>query len=151
MRCKKLARLPVIVCRPNDSVAHCAELMRSERVGLLPVVDLVGRPVGVVTDRDLVERVLAANVPTDTPIGVHMSKEVIACSAEDQIGVAEALMKRHKKSRIILLDEDGECAGVLSLSDITRAEPARRAGKLLRSITKREAGLPSSTESITSA
>jgi CBS domain-containing protein len=112
--------------------------MRGERIGFLPVIDLIGRPVGVITDRDLVERILAAGVSPDTPIAGFMSKDVVACNADDPLTVAEDLMKLHKKSRIILIDDDGECVGVLSISDITRAERPRRMGKLLRSIVKRQ-------------
>src|SRR3974390_1070507 len=56
----------VVTCREKDSLKHCADLMRDWKIGMLPVVDVHDRLVGVVTDRDLVVRGLAEGRPATT-------------------------------------------------------------------------------------
>ena len=59
MRVRDIERSPAITCEPDAQVSQVARMMREQRVGSVFVVDEIGAVVGVVTDRDLVERVIA--------------------------------------------------------------------------------------------
>lgn len=139
MKCKELMKRPR-VCHEDDTVEKVARTMRSADIGFLPVVDGYNRVVGIVTDRDLVLRVLADRLPPKTPVGNVMSTDpIVSVLPDDDLSVAESRMARLKKSRLVVTDTYGHCLGVISLSDIGQAEDAVRAGRLLNAVTNREA------------
>jgi CBS domain-containing protein len=138
MRCRDVMKPNVVQCRESDSVHRGAFLMKSWRVGFLPVADRDDRVVGVVTDRDLVLRVLADERPTSTPIRAVMSKEPVVCRPDEELWLAEEKMVESRKSRLPVVDADGRCVGVISLSDLGQIEPRPRAGELLQRIAGRE-------------
>jgi CBS domain-containing membrane protein len=67
-----------------------------------------------------------------------MTREVIACGPSDDLSTAQRLMSLHHKSRILVVDENGQLAGVISLSDLVQ-HAADAAAQTLREITSREA------------
>jgi CBS domain-containing protein len=116
--------------------------MRDANVGFLPVCNDAGQVVGVMTDRDIAVRVDAEGRSASTcPVGDVMTRETICCRATDDLGRAEDLMAEHKKSRVLVTDEDGVLEGVVSLSDVAQFEGPRRAAATIRTVTSREARL----------
>ena len=121
MRCDEIMKRGVRTLRPADPVQRAAELMRDLGIGFLPVCDEDGRVLGTLTDRDITIRVTAdARDPTIVEAAEAMTREVIACRPEDDIERARGLMMQHRKSRLLITDERGRLAGVLSLADIAR-------------------------------
>lgn len=140
MECSELMKTDVECCDPGDTIEEVALRMAERKIGFVPVCDSDGEVVGTLTDRDIVVRVVAAGRdPAITSIEEVFSRGVIACAESDELSVAEALMSRHKKSRIVCLDDQGKLAGVISLSDIARIETGARSSALLRSVSQREA------------
>jgi CBS domain-containing protein len=140
MLCSELMKTDVEKCGAEEGVEVIAERMRARNVGFLPVCDDHGRVIGTLTDRDLVLRVLAEHRdPNATAVADVMTSDVIACRPSDELSVAEALMSKYKKSRILCLDDDGCAAGIISLSDVARTETAGKASAILRSVSQREA------------
>lgn len=142
MRCRDVMKPNVVQCRENESVHRSAFLMKSWRVGFLPVADREDRLVGVVTDRDLVLRVLAVEKPASTPVQAVMSRNPVVCRPDEELWLAEEKMIEGRKSRLPVVDADGRCVGVISLSDLGQAEPRPRAGELLQRIAGRESPPP---------
>lgn len=140
MQCKDVMLTLVFDCKMSMTAEECAQLMRAEHIGFLPVSDGDGRLVGVVTDRDLVVRVMAQKRPPSTPIGEIMSgRPFLTCTPGDDLRALERRMAEERKSRAVVEDADGKIIGVISLSDIAQAErSAARTGKLLRDVTHRE-------------
>jgi CBS domain-containing protein len=145
MLCRELMRTPVIRSHVDDTAARTAALMRTRKVGFLPVCDDDGRVVGTVTDRDLCVRVLAecsvpnaAALQASTPLRYVMTHGPVTCGPDDDLDVAEDLMRRNHKARIICVDHDRKPIGVISLSDIAQRDRSSRVGELLRDITERE-------------
>jgi CBS domain-containing protein len=139
-RCREIMRPAVESSRLDDGVRRIAELMRDRNVGFVPVCDERGAAVGTVTDRDLTLRVIAARRSAETTRAADiMSPEVISCSPEDPLGVAERLMTEYRKSRIVCVDDDLRPLGMISLSDIARVERTRRVSRVLREIASRPA------------
>jgi CBS domain-containing protein len=79
----KILDKDVARCLETLSVQACAEMMRDNGIGFVPVVDAAGQVVGVVTDRDLVLRVLANDLPSETPVGQVMTCVVRICRPDD--------------------------------------------------------------------
>lgn len=138
MRCGDVMTSPVSVCTELLSVQACAEIMRDENIGFMPVLDAVQQVVGVVTDRDLATRVLAGDLAPTALVGEVMTRDVRVCHPGDDLEVAEAHMASAMKSRLVVVDADGSCVGVISLTDIAQADTGSRAGKVLRAVTRRE-------------
>jgi CBS domain-containing protein len=97
--------------------------MRERNVGSVVVCE-AGRPVGVITDRDLALAVLADNADPDGIAGDHASQPLVAGDIEMDLGAAADLMIQHHIRRLPLLD-DGELAGIVTIDDV-----AVRAGDL---------------------
>jgi CBS domain-containing protein len=139
MLCREVMKTDVARCMETLSVQACAEMMRDDNIGFLPVVDGDQQVIGVVTDRDLAVRVLADDLPSDTPVGQVMTRDVRICRPDDELQAAEWKMSSTRKSRLVVADDEGHCVGVISLSDVAQADTRSRAGSVLRAVTRREA------------
>jgi len=139
MFCQDVMLSVVHTCHPADSARSCAQVMASEHIGMLPVVDERDRLVGVVTDRDLALRVLGQGLPWNTQVGDVMSgAPLLTCSPHEDLHAVEARMGKLKKTRALVVDAQERCVGIISLSDVARFEDDPHAGRLLREVTQRE-------------
>jgi CBS domain-containing protein len=140
MQCSTLMKADVECCLLDDTVEFAAQRMAERNIGFIPVCDPEGHVVGTLTDRDIVLRVVARGFdPAVTTLMEVYTSDVVACAPEDELTIAEALMSRHKKSRIMCVDDERHLAGVISLSDVARVETGARSSALLRSVAQREA------------
>jgi CBS domain-containing protein len=112
--------------------------MRDLDVGFLPVCQSDGSPVGTLTDRDIVVRVVAGGRPASTAVQEVMSTELVCCRPDDEVKEAERLMRVNQVSRVLVVGEDGRVAGVISLADVTRADADPAAGKTLADVKERQ-------------
>jgi CBS domain-containing protein len=124
----------VEIVRTNDTIQTAAQRMRDHDIGFLPVVNAQDLVVGTVTDRDLVIRGLAEGERLEAKIEGCMTREVISCAQEDEVEKAEELMSLYQKSRIVVLDERGRLAGVISVADLARSRDKRETGAMLREV-----------------
>ncbi len=118
-RVRDLMSTELLVCQSSDSCEEVAERMRQGNVGMLPVMD-GGRPVGVVTDRDLVTRHLAPG-PGRAPhrsVALCMTPRLIAVGPEASVSEATRLMRESGVRRLLVLQQ-GVLQGVVTLDDIT--------------------------------
>ena len=139
MRCEEIMKRDVHCVQPTDPVQAAARRMRDANIGFLPVCDSSRKVLGAITDRDIALRIVADGRPPTTAIGDVMTREVVACAPGDDVRRAEELMATHKKSRIMVTDEQGGLVGVISLSDIAQRDTARTAGRTVRAVSEREA------------
>jgi CBS domain-containing protein len=124
----------------RDPIGRAARLMATAGVGFLPVCDAQRRVVGVVTDRDLVTRGLAWDRDSETTwVAKVMTMPVVTCRADADLRVAEQLMAEQRKSRVVVVDEKGHLAGVLSIADLIERAPQREALQTLKAVLWREA------------
>jgi len=137
MLCEEIMKREVQCVSPDDTAQSAARIMLDENVGFLPVCEESKNVVGTITDRDLAIRLVAGALPAQSKIGEIMTREVISCTPKDDIRLAERLMARNHKSRIMCV-EDGRLVGVISLSDIAQKDGGR-AGQTLAEVTTREA------------
>jgi CBS domain-containing protein len=121
-------------CHEGDSVLECAKLMKQESIGFVPICSDAGEPIGAITDRDLCIRVLAEGRSADENLKAFMTRDVVACRIGDDVNDAERLMREHRRSRVMVCDEDGKLVGVISLADIADAESERSVGETLQEV-----------------
>lgn len=105
----------------SDSVENAARAMVRRDCGSLPVVDDDGRLIGMITDRDIVTRVVARGLaPRRARVDECMSDRVFACYEEDLIESCLWLMSRHQVRRIPVVDERDRVVGIVSQADLAR-------------------------------
>jgi CBS domain-containing protein len=139
MRTGEIMKRGVECVSPQDTVQGAARRMRDGNLGFLPVCDQSKKVIGTITDRDLTIRVLADGRAVTTPISEVVTREVVACSPEDDLREAQELMAKHHKSRIMCVDANGRLVGVISLSDIALRVDGAKAAQTLRQVSEREA------------
>ena len=105
---------------PDESAALAARLLARHNIGFLPVCSPSGKLLGVVTDRDLVVRCLAAEVPACLPVSRIMSRHLCAVSPEDDLRLAAERMTRVQVRRLPVT-ENGLLVGTVSLGDLARS------------------------------
>jgi CBS domain-containing protein len=110
-------RRSAVAVAPGDTVTAAAGIMDSASVGALAVVD-EGRPIGLVTDRDLVRRAMAHRLSPDARVDTVMSTPVITISADADQHDAFAVFRGNAIRRLVVVDADGGFAGMVSVDDL---------------------------------
>jgi CBS domain-containing protein len=103
----------------GESAFQAAERMRQRTVGALVVLDAHGRPIGIVTDRDLTTRVIAGcRDPATTTVAEIMTHKPKTVSEETAIELALSLMKSGSFRRLAVVDRDDRLVGLVALDDV---------------------------------
>ena len=122
MKIRDVMSAPAVSIAPGESVEVAARTLARYNIGALPVCAANGKLCGVVTDRDLVTRCVAANRnPAATPVRDVMTRDVISADADMELGVASHLMGRQQVRRLPVT-EKGKLCGMLSLGDMAARE-----------------------------
>lgn len=117
--CGEVMTKEVITCGPEMSARDAAELMGTRHIGSLPVVDGDGRLMGVVTDRDLVLRVMARDLDArGTAVSRVMSSDLVTASPDDDLDAVTDRMKERQVRRVYVVDGRGSLAGVIAQADV---------------------------------
>jgi CBS domain-containing protein len=118
------------------TVTDAARRMAETDVGALPVCNGEGRLQGVITDRDIVVKVLAKGMdPTSTPVAAVADQgEVVTIGADDPIDEALRTMKDHAVRRLPVIDGT-DLVGMVSQADIARALGDKEVGDLVDAIS----------------
>jgi CBS domain-containing protein len=107
----------------NPSALDVAKLMAKHRFGSVLVVegDNKKKPVGIVTERDIIKKVSAQNKSADQVAVRHiMSSPLVTVKSIDSIDTAAEKIAENKVKRLVVLEQDGSMVGILSISDIVR-------------------------------
>ncbi len=119
----------------DETSQVAASRMNTRNVGTLVVIDDEKRPIGILTDRDLTIRVVAKGLDASTTLVKEIMSPSPACVKEDDvIETAITMMRRGSHRRLLVVDEEGKLAGLLSLDDILDllSEEFEEIGKLVR-------------------
>ena len=130
---------PVVTAGTEAKLGQVAELMRDRNVGSVVIVDH-GRPVAVITDRDLALAVVADRVEATDPAGQHASRPLVTGQEEMDIEEAVALMVQHRIRRLpVMATED--LVGIVTIDDLAvRAGDLEQAQRITAEVAK--AALP---------
>ncbi len=123
MRAQDLMTMSPACVTPNDEVRKVAQIMDDNDCGCLPVVDAGGnrRVVGVITDRDIAIRGVAKGKGPNTKVAELMTHDALCCLPDDEIAAVERVMTEKQVRRVVIVDDDGYCVGIVAQADIARA------------------------------
>ena len=115
---------PPITAKENETVAGVSKLMGKHDIGCVIIVDKAGNPAGIITERDIVQRVAARNIlPSELSVVQTMSKPVASISPGATVNDAAKFMNHRKIRRLAVIDE-GKLVGILTMKDILQVTPA---------------------------
>ncbi|ANQ84936.1 hypothetical protein dqs_1898 [Azoarcus olearius] len=120
---------------PNQSIHDAARLMAEWDVGSLPVGE-DDRLVGMLTDRDITIRAVAAGRSPETPVREVMSRDVKYCFDDDEVESVAHNMGEVQLHRLVVLDHDKRMVGIVALADIAQCEGAEPAGAAVCGISE---------------
>jgi CBS domain-containing protein len=137
LRSRDIMTKDVTTCSPQSSIREAAEKMQDENVGSLPVVDN-GRLIGIVTDRDIVCRVLAEGRDSRAAtVADAMSEDLVTCTPEETVLDAIRKMGEHQIRRIPVCDINGRLRGIIAMADVAlEAERDRELAEALEEISQ---------------
>jgi len=137
MTVKELMHEKVETVKPDDTVKHAAIVMEACEIGPLPVCD-GQKMVGIVTDRDITVRAVAAGRdPNTTSVREVMTAETIAtCRPEQSVDEAVELMRRHEVRRLPVLDDGKRLVGIVALADLAQHTGARTSGEAVQAVSR---------------
>ena len=124
MRVKELMTAPVDSIESTHTLAEAARRMAEADIGALPVLS-EGKLVGIVTDRDIAMRGVAAGMSVHASVRRVMSENVATCSPNDDLETALALMSREQIRRMPVCNLDDELVGIVALADAARRDPIK--------------------------
>lgn len=106
----------------NPSALDVAKLMAKHRIGSIVVIEGNNKkPVGIVTERDIIKKVSAQNKSADQVAVRHiMSSPLITVKSIDSVDTAAETIAENKIKRLVVLEQDGSMVGILSVSDIAK-------------------------------
>jgi CBS domain-containing protein len=135
MKVKKAMHRGVTWVDPRTSVQKLARLMREHDIGAIPIGQ-DDRLIGMVTDRDIVCRCVAAGLdPSTATAGDVMTEGILFCLDKQDIKDAARVMERKKVRRLPVIDGKKRMVGMLSLGDVYNTGPRRVSGKVMHAVS----------------
>jgi len=124
-------------CLATSPLDEVARAMRDEDVGEIPVVDLDRHPIGVITDRDMVVRTLAAGRnPLDVRVQDCMTAPPVVIQENASVEDCARLMERQKIRRVPVVDARGALCGIVSLADLERSDARSLQNEVTRAVSQ---------------
>jgi CBS domain-containing protein len=139
VRCRDIMTRDVVACRPDSNLREVARLMRDEDAGSIPVLDEHNKVVGMVTDRDIVVRVLADLERTldSSVVRDAMSTDIYSVRPNDRLVDCIRKMGDKQVRRILVTDDNERLKGIISMGDVaTEAEYDRELAEAIEDISK---------------
>jgi CBS domain-containing protein len=128
------------VVRPEDTASQAATLMKQNDCGAIPVVTDGGKLVGIVTDRDIVLRAVAAGKdPRSTPVSAVMTADPVTLSPGASADEAEKLMADRQVRRLPVV-EGGRLVGIVVTAQLARRGDLREVGETIKGISEPKSG-----------
>jgi CBS domain-containing protein len=132
---KEVMTRDVRACEPNATVADAAKVMSQEDVGPVPIVE-DGRLIGIVTDRDIVVRVVAeGRDPNATTVSEIASTELVTVSPDDDLDEALKLLAERQIRRLPVVEGD-RLVGIVAQADIARLGKDKKTGEVVEEISR---------------
>ncbi len=130
MNVDQLMTRTIKTCSMNDTLEVAARIMWDNDCGAVPVVDLDGRAIAMVTDRDICMAGFTQGLQYwQIPVSVAASKTLFAVRPTDSLQKTEEVMRARQVRRVAVTDDSGKLLGIVSLNDLAR-HAAQRADDL---------------------
>jgi CBS domain-containing protein len=112
----------VLSIGPDATVLDAATLMNEHKIGSLLVMD-EGRLIGIITERDMLQRVLVCrHDPAAIPVGETMTTELVCCQPHTTVEEARGVLKNRRIRHLPVIDRDQQLLGLISIGDLNAHE-----------------------------
>ena len=126
-----------VCCTPTTTLDEVAKLMAHNDCGEIPVVDTAEHPIGVITDRDIVCRVVAEGKnPMAYTVEDYMSQPVVTVRDDAPLDEVVVTMEKHQIRRIPVVDDSGRCAGIIAQADVAWTGGEHEVAELVREVSR---------------
>ena len=137
MTAKDIMTADPTVCRADTHLQDVAKLMCDEDCGAIPVVDAQGKPLGIVTDRDIACRVVAKGRDAlTTQARDCMTPDPVCASTDASIDDVCDLLEQSQIRRLVIVDDAGRCCGMISQADVALHTSERQAGEVVKEVSR---------------
>ena len=129
-------------CTADTGLQSVAQMMVDNDCGCIPIVDSEenAKPVGVITDRDIVIRAVAEGKnPLDLTASDVMTKNVVTVTPEMSVEACCNLMEQQQIRRITVVDDSGKCCGIVAQADIASHADQRKTAEVVQEVSKASA------------
>jgi CBS domain-containing protein len=124
-------------CTPETPLDQIAKMMAQSDCGEIPVIDPAEHPIGVVTDRDIVCRVVAEGKnPMAYTAEICMSQPVVTVRSDAPLDHVIATMEQHQLRRVPVVDQRGRCVGIVSQADVALGAGRKDVAELVREVSR---------------
>lgn len=136
MQVSEIMHEGVTMAQIGDSLRRVATLMKKHDIGGVPVYKNE-RPVGFVTDRDIVVSCVASGHRPDEPVSLAMTREIYFVYQDQNVNEAVKLMEQNQISRLLVVDRGERPVGMLTLRDIAlRCEDEHMKAEVLHELKR---------------
>jgi CBS domain-containing protein len=139
MKVKDIMSRDPVCCISEASLQEVARAMVERDCGEIPVVDGIEtlRPVGVITDRDITCRAVAAGRDTlQLTAADCMTSPCVTVTPETTVADCLRTMEEHQIRRVLVVDQAGRCCGMVAQADIARHAPERDTGRMVQEVSQ---------------
>jgi CBS domain-containing protein len=124
-------------CSAETLLNEVANLMVEADCGEIPITDASNRLIGVITDRDIVCRVVAKGKnPSAVTAGECMTEPVVVVNEETSLDDVVSVMEENQIRRVPVVDASGCCCGIISQADVARYASEKETGEMVREVSK---------------
>lgn len=124
MQVREIMSMDATCCSPSASLIEVAQMMVEQDCGEIPICDDSGKPIGVLTDRDIVCRLVAkGKEPTALTAKDCMSSPVVTVTPDTTIEDCARLMEQYQIRRLPVVAADGRCCAMIAQADLATKGP----------------------------
>jgi len=120
----------VYTIQPHQSVREALMLFIEYNIGSLVVVNDVNQPIGMLSERDIIRAAVTNEAIFTSPVGVLMNQEVITGMPDADLEAVAHMMTEKRTRHVLVLDDEGCLAGIVSIGDVVKAQRDRYQGEL---------------------
>lgn len=131
MKVQDIMTSDVQCCGPDTNLTAAAKMMWDSDCGALPVLNVQGRVMGMITDRDICMAAATKNKPaSDITVWETVSGKAYTCQMSDDVHTALDIMKRERVRRLPVVDEEGMLQGIVAMNDFVLLAGEAKGGKV---------------------
>ena len=138
MQAKDLMSKDLVCCTRDTKLQQVARLMVEHDCGAIPVMESHSNkhPIGIITDRDITCRTIALGKnPLELTAGDCMTASCVTVSPDCSVEECCQVLEDHQLRRVLVVDNDGCCCGIIAQADIARMAPEHETAEVVKQVS----------------